>query len=91
MPICVDDRATNGVPFTFIYSAIFKRLRLRLPFTFFEKDLLTELNVAPCQLHPNAWAFIRAFEIDLAGDLSFEGSATSNSAFQKSANKTTKE
>jgi len=28
---------------------------------------------------------------DLAGDLSFEGSATSNSAFRKSANKTTKE
>ena len=24
MPICVDDRATNRVPFTFIYSAIFK-------------------------------------------------------------------
>ena len=63
MPICVDDRATNGVPFTFIYSSIFKRLRLRLPFTFFEKDLLTELNVAPYQLHPNAWAFTRAFEI----------------------------
>ena len=63
MPICVDDRANNGVPFTFIYSAIFKRLHLRLPFIFFEKDLLTELNVAPCQLHPNAWAFIRSFEI----------------------------
>ena len=63
MPICVDDRANNGVPFTFVYFAIFKRLRLRLPFTFFEKDLLTELNVAPCQLHPNVWAFIRAFEI----------------------------
>ena len=63
MPICVDDRATNGVPFTFIYSAIFKRLCLRLPFTFFEKDLLTEMSVAPCQLHLNAWAFIRAFEI----------------------------
>ena len=63
MPICVDDRANNEVPFTFIYSAIFKRLRLRLPFTFFEKDLFTELNVAPCKLHPNAWAFIRAFEI----------------------------
>ena len=40
MPICVDDRATNGVPFTFIYYAIFKRLRLRIPLTFFEKDLL---------------------------------------------------
>ena len=63
MPICADDRATNGVPFTFVYSAIFKRLKLRLPFTFFEKELMMELNVAPCQLHPNAWAFIRAFEI----------------------------
>ena len=63
MPICVDDRATNGMPFTFIYSAIFKRLRLRLPLTFFVKELLTELNVAPCQLHSNAWGFIRAFEI----------------------------
>ena len=63
MPICVDDRATNGVPLTFIYSAIFKRLKLRLPFTFFEKELMMELNVAPCQLHPNAWAFIRSFEI----------------------------
>jgi len=34
-----------------------------LPFTFFEKELMMELNVAPCQLHPNAWALIRAFEI----------------------------
>ena len=63
MRICADDRATNGVPFTFVYSAIFKRLKLRLPFTFFEKELMMELNVAPCQLHSNAWAFIRAFEI----------------------------
>ena len=63
MPICADDRATNGVPFTFVYSAIFKRLKLRLPFTFFEKELMMELNVAPCQLHLNAWGFIRAFEI----------------------------
>ena len=63
MPICADDRATNGVPFVFVYSAIFKRLKLRLPFTFFEKELMMELNVAPCQLHPNAWAFIRAFQI----------------------------
>ena len=49
MPICADDRATNGVPFVFIYSAIFKRLKLCLPFTFFEKELMMELNVAPCQ------------------------------------------
>ena len=29
----------------------------------FEKDLLTMLNVAPVQLHPNNWAIIRAFTI----------------------------
>jgi len=29
----------------------------------FEKELLTKLNVTPAQLHPNSWAFIRAFII----------------------------
>ena len=33
----------------------------RLPFSSFERELLTEINVAPAQLHPNSWAFIRAF------------------------------
>jgi len=56
MPICVDDRGA-------LHLYLLSHLRLRLPFTFFEKELLTELNVAPCQLHPNAWGFIRAFEI----------------------------
>jgi len=28
------------------------------PYLFFEKELLTELNVAPAQLHPNNWAFV---------------------------------
>jgi len=36
---------------------------LRLPFSGFERELLTEINVAPAQLHPNSWAFIKAFEI----------------------------
>jgi len=42
---------------------VFKRVDLRLPFTAFERELLTEINIAPAQLHPNSWAFIRAFEI----------------------------
>jgi len=29
----------------------------------FEKVLLTEINVAPAQLHPNSWAFVCAFSI----------------------------
>jgi len=27
------------------------------------RELLTEVNVAPAQLHPNGWAFVRAFQI----------------------------
>ena len=62
-PVCVDNRANDGEPFFFFYQTIFKRIRPRLPFTRFERELLTELNVDPAQLHPNSWAFIRAFSI----------------------------
>jgi len=41
----------------------FEKVLLHLPLSIFEKELLTELNVAPAQLHPNIWAFIRAFII----------------------------
>jgi len=34
-----------------------------VPFHPFRSTLLTELNVAPAQLHPNSWAFVRAFTI----------------------------
>jgi len=50
-PVCADDRAnpTEG-PFFFMYSTIFKQVKLRLPLTGFERALLTEVNVAPAQL-----------------------------------------
>jgi len=38
-------------------------VKLRLPFTRFERELLTELNIATAQLHHNSWAFVRAFQI----------------------------
>jgi len=63
VPVCADDRADPKKPFFFTYSTIFKRLKLRLPFTGFERALLTEVSVAPAQLHPNNWAFVRAFSI----------------------------
>ena len=59
----MDDRSNGGKPFFFLYQAVFKRIGLRLPFTTFERELLTEVNVAPAQLHPNGWAFVRAFQI----------------------------
>jgi len=63
VPMCVDDRADPNEPFFFMYTMVFKRLKLHLPFTGFERALLTEVNVAPAQLHPNSWAFVRAFVI----------------------------
>ena len=46
-PVCVDDRASPEKPFIFMYSTIFKRIKLRLPLTGFKRALLTKVNVAP--------------------------------------------
>ena len=62
-PICCDESSDPGGPFCFFYVTFFKKVLLRLPLSIFEKELLTELNVVPTQLHPNSWAFIRAFII----------------------------
>jgi len=62
-PGCVDESLDSEGPFCFIYSIVFRRVGLRLPFTRFERALLTEVNVSLAQLHPNSWAFVRAFPI----------------------------
>jgi len=61
--VCCDESSDSEGSFCFIYSTIFRKLSLRLPFTCFERALLTEVNVAPPQLHPNSWAFVRSFSI----------------------------
>jgi hypothetical protein len=50
-------------PFTYFYETLFKALGVRLPLTVFEMQLLSAIRVAPTQLHPNVWAFIRGFQI----------------------------
>ena len=62
-PVCSDEASDLEGLFCFIYSTIFRRLGLRLPLTPFERTLLTEVNVDPAQLHPNCWAFVKAFAI----------------------------
>jgi len=62
-PICTDDQGKNGEPFCFVYATMFKKVKLCFPFTCFERELLTKLDIAPAQLHPNSWAFVRAYLI----------------------------
>ena len=45
-PVCADDRTNPAEePFFFMYFSIFMQFKLRLPFTGFERALLTEVNV----------------------------------------------
>lgn len=46
-----------------LYEYIFKEIGYRLPFTSFQIVAFANLQVALSQLHPNAFAFMRAFEI----------------------------
>jgi len=62
-PICTDDQGSDDAPFCSIYTTMFKKVKLRFPFTRFERELLTELDIAPAQLHPNSRAFVRAYQI----------------------------
>ncbi|RDX91007.1 hypothetical protein CR513_27078, partial [Mucuna pruriens] len=50
-------------PFFYLHDTLHSKLGIKLPFTHFEWAVLQALNVAPMQLHPNSWAFIRAFEL----------------------------
>ncbi|RDY06836.1 hypothetical protein CR513_09107, partial [Mucuna pruriens] len=50
-------------PFFYLYETLPLKLGVKLPFTHFERSVLRALNVAPTQLHPNGWAFVRVFEL----------------------------
>ena len=52
--VCGDERANDGVPFFYFYQVVFKTIGVRLPFSRFEKELLTKINAAPAQLYPNS-------------------------------------
>ena len=51
------------VPFFYFYQVVFKSIGVRVPFSRFKRELLTEINAAPAQLYPNSWAFVKAFDI----------------------------
>ncbi|RDX77761.1 hypothetical protein CR513_42058, partial [Mucuna pruriens] len=60
-------------PFFYFYKTLFLKLGIKLPFTNFEQAVLRALNIALTQLHPNNWAFVRAFEL-LSEDMGREPS-----------------
>ncbi|MED6161273.1 hypothetical protein PIB30_059244 [Stylosanthes scabra] len=52
----------DGPHFLWVYQELFMRLRMRLPFSDFQRDVMTRCRVAVSQLHLNGWGFILAFE-----------------------------
>ncbi|MED6127745.1 hypothetical protein PIB30_091085 [Stylosanthes scabra] len=48
--------------FLWVYVELFTRLGVRLPFSDFQREVLTQCQVAASQLHLNGWGFLRTFE-----------------------------
>ena len=53
-PVCANDHVNEGWPFFFLYSTVFKRIKLHLLLKGFERALLTKINVAPASCIPTA-------------------------------------
>ncbi|MED6191578.1 hypothetical protein PIB30_001310 [Stylosanthes scabra] len=52
----------EGPHFLWVYQELFTRLRMRLPFSDFQRDVMTRCRIAVSQLHLNGWGFILASE-----------------------------
>jgi hypothetical protein len=53
----------NPPHYILMYGVVVQTFNLWFPFTSFEVSLLHTLNIAPIQLHPNSWGFVKAYEI----------------------------
>ncbi|MED6109671.1 hypothetical protein PIB30_035847 [Stylosanthes scabra] len=53
----------EGWEYFFMYTTVFLDIGVKFPFSEFECGVLSQLKCAPTQIHPNAWAFMRGFEI----------------------------
>ena len=54
--------STASDSYTYMYEYVVNRIGARFPLSLFERAVLRYLQVAPSQLHPNAWGFVRAFD-----------------------------
>ncbi|MED6113253.1 hypothetical protein PIB30_069091 [Stylosanthes scabra] len=56
-------QANEGDPhFLWVYQELFTRLGVCLPFTDFQREVMTRCRVAVSQLHLNGWGLLRTFE-----------------------------
>ncbi|MED6168864.1 hypothetical protein PIB30_015698 [Stylosanthes scabra] len=46
-----------------MYTCVLAEIGVRFPFTSFECSVLRKINCAPSQIHPNAWGYMRAYQI----------------------------
>ncbi|RHN38538.1 hypothetical protein MtrunA17_Chr0c01g0489631 [Medicago truncatula] len=46
-----------------MYEVVFKDMGFRLPFSEFQREMLRWTKLSPSQIHPNSYAFMRAFEL----------------------------
>ena len=61
--VCFPTSVEGERPFFYAYEYFFSQLDITFPFTAFETDLLWSCNIAPSQLHPNSWGFIKIFQL----------------------------
>ncbi|MED6137509.1 hypothetical protein PIB30_065608 [Stylosanthes scabra] len=54
--------SVDDTHFLWVYHELFTRLGVRLPFTDFQREVMTRCRVAASQLHLNGWGFMRTFE-----------------------------
>jgi hypothetical protein len=45
-----------------MYELVFAFKHVTIPFSEFEVAVMNRLNIAPSQLHPLGWAFVKAFQ-----------------------------
>jgi len=46
-----------------MYEVVFKDMGFRLPFSDFQREVFCLTKLSPSQIHPNSYAFMRAFEL----------------------------
>ena len=46
-----------------MFEVVFKDMGFRLPFSYFQREVFRWTKLSPSQIHPNSYAFMRAFEL----------------------------